>query len=194
MQGPGSGHIDRGRKKRAAVGLRLLTVIAAMAILLCGASELGRWSVFWAGKAKVVVNPLTEAPPAPIVICHERGEIHFMLGRGRFSVFSYRVTKNGEMDTPRSDEGSRVLAWLVSKDRMMGRWSVGASWSDGNGPQLTVQVWMPTVILVGLAVWVWWRWARRAEAGCCARCGYDLRGLRRGSVCPECGTAVTAAV
>ena len=37
----------------------------------------------------------------------------------------------------------------------------------------------------GLLVW----WGRRARgvAGACAKCGYDLKGLGAGAVCPECG-------
>lgn len=34
--------------------------------------------------------------------------------------------------------------------------------------------------------------AREAKAGHCAGCGYDLRGLPSGSVCPECGRGACA--
>ena len=40
------------------------------------------------------------------------------------------------------------------------------------------------------------RWVRRRRAGTCISCGYDLRGLGDGAVCPECGkpnAAVSAA-
>jgi len=44
------------------------------------------------------------------------------------------------------------------------------------------------------AMW-WWargeRIRRRADSGACAKCGYDLTGLRR-PVCPECGHSIRA--
>jgi hypothetical protein len=59
-----------------------------------------------------------------------------------------------------------------------------------------VPLWVPTVpplIATGAA----WRLdavaRRRARAGCCAKCGYDLRGLREGAVCPECGSPFSPA-
>ncbi len=57
-------------------------------------------------------------------------------------------------------------------------------------------LWLPTASLL-LATAAAWRLdaiaRRRARAGCCAKCGYDLRGLRDGVVCPECGAAAASA-
>ena len=61
---------------------------------------------------------------------------------------------------------------------------------------------VPVVLTIGLNSIVWgyglsWVWSltvdrprrrRRARAGQCPACGYDLRGSARG-VCPECGAA-----
>jgi hypothetical protein len=54
-----------------------------------------------------------------------------------------------------------------------------------------VPLWVPTVPLLLATVAAWRLDAvarRRTGAGCCAKCGYDLRGLREGAVCPECGS------
>jgi hypothetical protein len=46
------------------------------------------------------------------------------------------------------------------------------------------------VIAAVISVFVGRRlWSRRHPAGCCARCGYDLRGLAPG-LCPECGEVI----
>jgi hypothetical protein len=70
------------------------------------------------------------------------------------------------------------LAWWFGRKSGPWGWSVG------------VPLWVPTVPLL-LATGAAWRLdalaRRRARAGCCAKCGYDLRGLRDGAVCPECG-------
>ncbi len=47
--------------------------------------------------------------------------------------------------------------------------------------------------LLGAMVWLLLRsdWTLRAmgrPVRSCLHCGYDLRGLRSGSICPECGT------
>lgn len=56
---------------------------------------------------------------------------------------------------------------------------------------LVIPNWILAVIFVGVPVglvgWRHWRRVRRAAAGRCLACGYDLRG-RPGGRCPECGT------
>jgi hypothetical protein len=57
--------------------------------------------------------------------------------------------------------------------------------------QLEVPYYLIAVVAALLpACWVWRR-SRRPRAGCCARCGYDLRATP--DRCPECGAASKAA-
>jgi hypothetical protein len=57
------------------------------------------------------------------------------------------------------------------------------------------QIQSPAVLIIGLLATIgsllFWPW-RRIEilAGCCLRCGYDLRAHRPGQRCPECGTPI----
>lgn len=51
---------------------------------------------------------------------------------------------------------------------------------------------LPVLLRVGVAVRGRRRARRRAAAGRCVSCGYDLRGLSSGR-CPECGRSVTTA-
>lgn len=46
---------------------------------------------------------------------------------------------------------------------------------------------LPVLTLVAGGVARWWRRAEEFVQGVCGRCGYSLRGLPAGTVCPECG-------
>lgn len=46
---------------------------------------------------------------------------------------------------------------------------------------------LPLLTLVAGGVARWWRRAEEFVQGVCGRCGYSLRGLPAGTVCPECG-------
>lgn len=67
-------------------------------------------------------------------------------------------------------------------------------WPPGFGQFGTVEfpLWIPFVPIAALAAWRrrrWALWRRRALAGNCRKCGYDLAGLGKGTSCPECGRA-----
>jgi len=47
---------------------------------------------------------------------------------------------------------------------------------------------VPAALIAGISAWALWR-DRTRRAWECARCGYDLRGLRESAPCPECGAA-----
>lgn len=44
-------------------------------------------------------------------------------------------------------------------------------------------------LVLGMILWAGAATRLRRDPGICGRCGYDLAGLPRGSVCPECGRA-----
>lgn len=48
-------------------------------------------------------------------------------------------------------------------------------------------LWMHTTVSAAVAGVLWLPALRRRPRWACAACGYDLRGLAEGAVCPECG-------
>ena len=90
-------------------------------------------------------------------------------------------------------------AWsgLVLRDWMVGRhpWVLPTAWyrrtplAGIGGTTATVIPLWPGVVGLGLCAWALRAKGRRE--GCCAQCGYELKGLGVGAVCPECGSAAS---
>ena len=73
-------------------------------------------------------------------------------------------------------------------------WDLWFDWGAGRGGKyLMVPLWLPALLSL-LATAAAWRadakYLRRARAGLCASCGYDLSGLPAKGGCPECGKAI----
>lgn len=107
--------------------------------------------------------------------------------------------------------GALALSWQND------RWTVGMPpawvWSSRpprdvliwlpaieTGPRrrlVTIPMWMP-VSLSLLATYAAWRYElrsrRRARAGLCPTCRYDLAATPAGAPCPECGTPTSATI
>lgn len=62
---------------------------------------------------------------------------------------------------------------------------------------VTIPMWMPVSVSL-LATYTAWRYTlrsrRRARAGLCPTCRYDLAATPAGAPCPECGTPTSPAV
>ncbi len=54
-----------------------------------------------------------------------------------------------------------------------------------NSWEVVMPLWLPLGVCAGLSAWLF-RTSRPVRTGC-SKCGYDLTGLPRGAVCPECG-------
>jgi hypothetical protein len=74
------------------------------------------------------------------------------------------------------------------------RYSSMSAWSDVELPaQVTLPLWLPTLVFAVPAAWMWRVDVKRRRAvreGCCATCGYSLVGTPAERPCPECGTSV----
>ena len=75
-----------------------------------------------------------------------------------------------------------------------GRFALAGGWGDAAGRHNRVGLRLPLWCIAGLSAMLggWmcrrmFRGRRRAAAGACAQCGYDLRGSA--GACPECGHA-----
>lgn len=96
--------------------------------------------------------------------------------------------------------GPHWTGWFVSIDRSgrlvpAARWAENWTptyepWTSGDG-QIFIPHWLTAALLLAPALPFWW-FRSRERAGHCAKCGYDLKGLPGGAVCPECGTSASA--
>lgn len=107
-----------------------------------------------------------------------------------------------ECGWPRKSLGMYTLEethsdWSVDEAVRRGHWEIDGikvGWRPLVLP--TIPVWrgfMTNTLIYGAAMCALWsivpltrRWRRRRR-GACVGCGYDLRGLANGAVCPECG-------
>lgn len=88
---------------------------------------------------------------------------------------------------PAGEDVGRLSDWLVPWGWV--RWGeVLNTTAMGVAPELfVVPVWMVAVACGGVWGSLWWLLPGRIAPGCCASCGYDLRGIAVEAVCPECG-------
>ncbi len=77
---------------------------------------------------------------------------------------------------------SVYLNFFAGPIRLPGSTITGGGWSDVVGVGVMDGMFAFPVVLVALALWL----MRARPSGLCARCGYELAGVRDGR-CPECG-------
>src|SRR5262245_50847387 len=150
-------------------------VVAASAVAMGAAVASEVWYFQW-----------ERAEKAPAAV---RG---FTLSRGRAWFWCYEFQG--------ATTGWRKPGWTVLRDGMAeacglsvvrGRldWRCAkverGTW--GKGWWVDLPLWPAALIGSGASCLVILGYRRRRE-GCCARCGYDLAGVR-GGLCPECGSA-----
>lgn len=132
-------------------------------------------TLFWRGLYQSPPSPLD---PSPYRIAIEHGSILY-------------VTENGAQ-VP----GRRTLGVMTAPGWYWHRMNAGYSislvwgWFEWESDHKRIPLWFVGAItgvpLIGISVVRTIR-RRRRPPGACQGCGYDLRGLRAGSPCPECG-------
>jgi hypothetical protein len=89
------------------------------------------------------------------------------------------------------DRGLRIEPVHPSIQKM--RWWFGGAWEEPENKFVSVPLWFPLAIVVGLSV-MGWRMEiaarRRARIGNCSKCNYNRAGLAPEASCPECGAKV----
>lgn len=98
-----------------------------------------------------------------------------------------------------ADEGGGGVVWasqsvgwsgmeFLPRVERLSTWSVVSFAARGTRAEsVLIPLWMPLLLGAAPVTWLWQRDRRRARAGGCAACGYDLTGLCTEAVCPECG-------
>ncbi len=87
--------------------------------------------------------------------------------------------------------GDSIFTSINVSHMKWGRFGFG---NQAGMPMIEFPLW---ILLVALAIWptlVAVKWIRSHPApGCCAACGYDLRGSKQSTTCPECGEGIAGA-
>jgi hypothetical protein len=113
--------------------------------------------------------------------------IAFIL-KGRVEVYISKTTPLGFvlLGPPPAgfSAGAVSRLWMWDQSWQWRPWARAGSF----GFHAIIPLWLP-VACTGAPALVLWRRRLRTRSGCCARCGYDLSGLKSGAPCPECGAA-----
>jgi hypothetical protein len=117
------------------------------------------------------------------------GLVQGSLQRGALTI----IHGNGDWETGR-EPAKGAWRWRTSVTAVSPEWH-GWGWvwalalhEEGWQRTAAAPVWVFAAGALGSgAGLVWWGRRARGVPGRCAECGYDLRGLGSGAVCPECG-------
>ena len=118
------------------------------------------------------------------------GMVELFAGRLEFS------PRQGLIDLYGADPGAPIREFRIGRAADAPQWGTGfVWWFDIDGAQevsrtRALPLWVPACAgLLGFAAGVLPRVLRGGRDGRaeCTRCAYDLRGLRAGAPCPECG-------
>ena len=115
-----------------------------------------------------------------------------MLTHGTFSWLRADVAKRRTMGISTTTQDSDVPFVMLSKLHPVPEycWPRPAYHSIGAYQhELIIPLWLPMLVLLIPALWMWWMDRVSIEPGHCERCGYDLTGNVSGR-CPECGDVV----
>jgi hypothetical protein len=126
----------------------------------------------------VIPEPSTPIAPHPFA-----DEPSLLCRYGRSLPFAPKPMRFAGFDTTEIDAATYFESGIPGKD-----------W-DWRGRCVAVPHWTPIAVLLAPATWMLLghlRRRRRAGAGLCGTCGYDLRASP--DRCPECGTAAASAV
>lgn len=87
--------------------------------------------------------------------------------------------------------GPTPRGWNIAIRQGPMQWWPDWNWvSSGSGTflgRLLLPLWILGSPVVGVVAWLWLA-KRHCATAACRTCGYDLRGLPAGAVCPECAS------
>lgn len=125
---------------------------------------------------------------------HGEGALFVELGGGLLSVQHF---DRWTFQSPREELGWTAVAvdywhWGLSAEspgpRSGWNWRGGTALSvDALGWEAGLSLVYPVLLTAFPAACLWYADRRRSGPLVCPRCNYDLRGLRAGAQCPECG-------
>jgi hypothetical protein len=165
----------------------LLNSAAALSLLLCLAA-----AGDWVGSYRYYWNLLYTADSSTNIYS-DTGAIYFLRVVVPISVPGLYFDRFGQTEDPWANVPEREA------DTVPQRWKPVRFIQQRGGPSfwrgLVIPHWVFITFFAGLPLLrfrAWRRHRRRAKAGTCAKCGYDLRATPQR--CPECGAVAKAAV